>query len=110
MDSRAEYARKFSELDEELEEAAQFNDLASIERLQSERQTLVDCISKATNRGGKSRVAIDASKARKNIYQQVNRDIDRIRAIGGELAEHLRIGFLGDAMCFQPDYDPQWHF
>jgi len=64
-----------------------------------------------------SRVATDASKARKNIRQQVNRDIDRIRTFSSELADHLRLAFLSDAMCFlsdamrvQPDHDPQWQF
>lgn len=109
-EARREYARKLAEVDEEIALATRFNDIASIERLQSERQTLVDHITKATGRGGKSRVATDASKARKNIRQQVNRDIDRIRNFSPELGEHLRIGFLSDAMCFQPDHDPQWQF
>jgi hypothetical protein len=70
-EAKREYSRKLSEIDEELEEAAQFNDLASIERLRSEREKLIDHISKATGKGGKARVTTDASRARKNIRQQV---------------------------------------
>ena len=109
-EAKREYARKLSEIDEELEEAAQFNDLASIERLQSEREKLIDHISKATGKGGKARVSTDASRARKNIRQQVNRDIDRMSKFCPELAEHLRTAFQGESLCYRPTQDPGWQF
>jgi hypothetical protein len=109
-EAKREYARKLREIDEELEEAAQFNDLASIERLQSEREKLIDHISKATGKGGKARVTTDTSRARKNIRQQVNRDIDRISKFCPELADHLRTAFQGESLCYRPTQDPGWQF
>ena len=109
-EARRQYARQLAEIDEEIAEAASFNDIGRSEQLQNDRQRILDHVSKATRKGGKARVATDASKARKNIRQQVNRDLDRIRAFSPELAEHLRIGFQGDPMCYQPDHDPRWQF
>lgn len=109
-EAKREYARKLSEIDEELEEAVQFNDLASIERLQSQREKLIDHISKATGKGGKARVSTDASRARKNIRQQINRDIDRMSKFCPELAEHLRTAFQGESLCYRPTQDPGWQF
>jgi hypothetical protein len=109
-EAKREYARKLTEIDEELDEATQFNDLASIERLQLEREKLIDHISKATGRGGKARVSTDASRARKNIRQQVNRDIDRISKFCPELAEHLRTACQGESLCYRPSQDPGWQF
>jgi hypothetical protein len=109
-EAKREYARKLSEIDEELEEAAQFNDLATIERLQSERENLIDHISKATGKRGKARLSTDASRARKNVRQQVNRDIDRISKFCPELAEHLRTAFQSESLCYRPTNDPGWQF
>ena len=109
-EAKREYARKLNEIDEELEEATQFNDLASMERLQTEREKLIDYISKATGKGGKARVSTDASRARKNIRQQVNRDIDRISKSSTELAEHLRTAFQGESLSYRPTQDPGWQF
>jgi hypothetical protein len=109
-EAKREYARKLCEIDEELEEATEFNDLASMERLQSEREKLIDYISKATGKGGKARVSTDTSRARKNIRQQVNRDIDRISKFCPELAEHLRTAFQGESLCYRPTQDPGWQF
>ncbi len=109
-EAKREYARKLGEIDEELEEAAQFNDLASMERLQLDREKLIDHISKATGKGDKARVSTDASRARKNIRQQVNRDIDRISKFCPELAEHLRTAFQGESLCYRPTQDPGWQF
>ena len=109
-EARRQYARQLAEIDEEIAEAASFNDIGRSEQLQNDRQRILDHVAKATRKGGKARVATDASKARKNIRQQVNREVDRIRTFCPELAEHLRIGFQGDPMCYQPDYDPHWQF
>jgi hypothetical protein len=109
-EAKREYARKLREIDEELEEATQFNDLASMERLQLEREKLIDHISKVTGKGGKARVTTDASRARKNIRQQVNRDIDRMSKFCPELAEHLRTAFQGESLCYRPTQEPGWQF
>jgi hypothetical protein len=109
-DAKRAYARKLAGIDEDLEEAAEFGDLASIERLQSEREKLIDYLSKATGKGGKARIATDASRARKNIRQQVSRDVDRISKICPELGEHLRVAFQGDSLCYRPTSDPGWQF
>ena len=109
-EARRQYARQLAEIDEEIAEATSFNDIGRLEKLQNDRQGILDYVAKATRKGGKARVATDASKARKNIRQQVNRDLDRIRTFCPELAEHLRVAFLSDAMCYQPDHDPRWQF
>ena len=109
-EARRQYASQLAEIDEEITEATSFNDFGRLEQLQNDRERILDHVSKATRKGGKARVATDASKARKNIRQQVNRDVDRIRTFSPELAEHLRIAFLSDAMCYRPEQDPRWQF
>lgn len=109
-EARRQYAQKLAELEEEIAEATEFNDQGRLEKLQEDRQAIVDHVTKGSRKGGKARVTTDASLARKRIRQQVQRDIKRIEQSAPELAEHLRIAFQGDAFCYRPTIDPQWQF
>ena len=106
----AELRQKLAQLErQEVEEEQRQKKEAEV-RLQTEREKLIDYISKATGKGGKARVSTDASRARKNIRQQVNRDIDRMSKFCPELAEHLRTAFQGESLCYRPTQDPGWQF
>lgn len=110
FEARRQYAQKLAEIEEEISEAAEFNDQGRLEKLQEERQAIIDHVTKASGKGGKARVTTDASRARKNIRQQLQREIERMKRTSPELAEHLRIAFQGDALCYRPTVDPQWQF
>ncbi|XZE35824.1 hypothetical protein SH501x_001368 [Pirellulaceae bacterium SH501] len=109
-EARKQYAQKLADLEEEITEASEFHDWGRLEKLQTDRQAILDHVTKASRKGGKARVTTDASRARKNIRQQVKREIERIEGSSPELAEHLRIAFQGDPMCYRPTTDPQWQF
>jgi hypothetical protein len=109
-DARRQYASNLAEFDDQISEAESFNDQGRLEKLQSERQQLLDHVAKNLGIGGRSRVATDAGKARKNIRQQVKRDIDRIARAHAELANHLQLDFQSDPMCYAPNEETFWQF
>jgi hypothetical protein len=109
-DARRQYAKHLAELDEELAEAESFGDLGRIEQVQTQRQAILDHVSKSMRLGGKARIVTDAGKARKNIRQQVKRDIDRIAKASSVLADHLAGAFRGDPLCYSPSSEVFWQF
>jgi hypothetical protein len=57
-----------------------------------------------------ARVATDAAKARKNIRQQINRDIGRLGKYCPELAQHLKQAFQGESLSYRPSHEAGWQF
>lgn len=110
LDARRQYASHLAEIDDQITEAESFNDLGRIEHLQAERQQILDHVAKSVGIGGKARIVTDAGKARKNIRQQVKRDIDRIAKAHSELAKHLQLAFQSDPMCYAPNQETFWQF
>lgn len=109
-EARRQYALRLSEVDEEIAEAAQFNDLGRLERLQADRQKILDHVAKATRKGGMARVATDSARARKNIRQQISRDIGRLGKYCPELAQHLKRSLQGESLSYRPSHEPGWQF
>jgi hypothetical protein len=109
-DARRQYAKQLADLDEDLAEAESFVDLGRIEQLQTQRQMILDHVSKNIRLGGKARIVTDTGKARKNIRQQVKRDIDRISKASSALTDHLADAFSGDPLCYSPTSEIFWQF
>jgi len=53
-------------------------------------------------------VFTNESKSRKIVRQAGSRDIKRIAEHHAELAEHLKLAFKGNSMCYSPGDDPAW--
>ncbi|EMI56836.1 hypothetical protein RSSM_01779 [Rhodopirellula sallentina SM41] len=109
-DARREYKRTLADISARIAEAERNNDAGTLETLQTEQYEILSQLQKDTGRSGKARVLTDESKSRKNVRQAINRDIKRIAEHHAELAEHLKLAFKGNAMCYRPDADPNWEF
>ncbi|WP_145418421.1 hypothetical protein [Planctomycetes bacterium K23_9] len=109
-DARREYKRTLADISARIVEAERNNDAGTLETLQTEQYEILSQLQKDTGKNGKARVLTDESKSRKNVRQAVNRDIKRIAEHHAEFAEHLKIAFKGNAMCYRPDADPNWEF
>jgi hypothetical protein len=109
-DARREYKRTLADISARIAEAERNNDPGTLETLQTEQYEILSQLQKDTGKNGKARVLTDESKSRKNVRQAVNRDIKRIAEHHADLAEHLKLAFKGNAMCYRPDADPNWEF
>ncbi len=88
--AKTAYRRRYEELEAELDEARQFNDLGSIERLEREMGFLMQEINSATGLGGRDRRAgSDAERARVNVTRSISRAIQKLDKVHPELARHL---------------------
>ncbi|GAB6166179.1 hypothetical protein JCM19992_21790 [Thermostilla marina] len=107
--ARAEYGKRFRELQEELEDAKRHNDLGHIDRLQSEMEALGAEIGRATGLGGRKRERTDAEKVRKSVSMAVSRAIDSIEREHKTLAHHLRISISsGFSFKYAPERPIEW--
>jgi pimeloyl-ACP methyl ester carboxylesterase len=86
----ASYRTRLRELEEGLEEAETRDDLRQHERLEAERQALLDELRRATGLGGRTRkMSDDAERARKAVSGRIRQAIAAIRAAHPALGEHL---------------------
>ena len=109
--AKRDYESKLNELHEEIVEAERFNDPGRVEKLRSEFQDITDELSKSTGKNGRLRITTDAGKSRRNVRQQMQRDITKkIASQHADLANHLLDAFKRDWMCYQPELDPGWEF
>lgn len=106
----AHYKRQLLELSEDIAIAEQNRDVGTLERLQTERHQIAELLQKEIGLNGKSRIKTDAGNSRKNVRQQLQREIERIRKLHPALADHLSASFRGHWMSYQPVDDPQWEF
>ncbi len=109
-EARRDYKRTLADISARIAEAERNNDAGTLESLQTEQHEILSQLQKDSGKNGKARVITDESKSRKNVRQAVSRDIKRIAEHHADLAEHLKLAFKGNAMCYRPDGDPDWEF
>lgn len=109
-EARRDYKRRLADLGARIAESERNNDAGTLETLQTEQYEILSQLQKDSGKNGKARVLTDESKSRKNVRQAVTRDIKRIAEHHDDLAEHLKLAFKGNAMCYRPDADPNWEF
>lgn len=108
-EAMAKYKRRYSDLQEELEEAESRNDLGRIAQLQSEMEAFELEFARATGLGGRKREHTDVEKIRKSVSMAVTRAIDSIRDEHAVLGRHLRNSTSpGLTFCYDPERDPGW--
>ena len=84
---RAEYRRRLEQLDSEIEEAADRADRGSLERLQGERDFLIEELRRALGLGGRPRRAGEVhERARKAVSGRIRLAIERLGADHPSLA------------------------
>jgi hypothetical protein len=95
--AKAAYKRRLDDLQEELEEAQEFNDPERAARLQDERDALIQQLAGAVGLGGRDRKAVSAAeRARvsvtKTIKDALKKIADNDEALGAHLISTIHTG------------------
>jgi tetratricopeptide (TPR) repeat protein len=109
--ARRAYEQRIRTLQEELDEATAFGDLARADRARGELDQLVDALTAATGlRGRARRTGGTAEKARSAVTHRIRETIRRVHAAHHPLGEHLMGSVRTGRWCrYEPDADaPQW--
>lgn len=101
------YRRRLTELDDELDEARAHADLGREERLDRERDALLDQLRAATGLGGRARVTGGThERARVAVRKAIAAAVDRVAAVDPALGRLLRDTVSTGAACrYDPDPD-----
>jgi pimeloyl-ACP methyl ester carboxylesterase len=112
LDRRAldSYRARLRQLEEGLEDAESRHDVRKHERLESERQVLLDELRKATGLGGRTRKMVDdAERARKAVSGRIRQAIVAIRAAHPALGEHFEGCVATGTYCsYSPKVTTNW--
>ena len=108
--ARAEYAARARDIEAELAEVEARHDLGRLEALRSEREALLDEVSRATGLGGRSRrLSNPGERARKAVSARIKDSFKRIREVHPDLADHLEAHVSTGATCaYRPDTERLW--
>ncbi len=108
--ARAEYRRRLEELEEDIEEASAAADRSRVERLQIERDFLIDELSNALGLSGRPRRAGEVhERARKAVSARIRLAIDRLAAEHPGLGRHLANSVqTGTFCCYRPERPTTW--
>ncbi len=109
--ARAEFKRRITDLDEDLAEAQAHHDLGRVERVESEREALLDEMRRATGHAGKDRGLGPSTveRARKAVTARLRDTIGRIEAVLPELGSHLDRSIVTGTYCrYQPTEPLTW--
>jgi tetratricopeptide (TPR) repeat protein len=110
--ARAEYRRRISELQAELEEAESNNDPGRAERTRDELDSLTDGLRSALGLGGRSRrFTAETERTRGTVSKSIRTSLERIRRSHPKLGDHLgtciRTGYFC-AYLPDPGCRPPW--
>ena len=109
--ARAEFKRRITDLDEDLAEAEARHDLGRVERIENEREALLDELRRATGHAGKDRGLgpNTVERARKAVTARLRDTIGRIEAVLPELGSHLDRSIVTGTYCrYQPAEPLTW--
>jgi hypothetical protein len=106
--ARAELVQRLAELEDEVEQAEAWNDLARAERARQEREELAHALAAAVGQDG----ANDrAERARQSVTKALKGTIRRIAREHGELGRHFDTTVHTGLLCrYQPDPLRPWHW
>lgn len=106
----AAYRSRLAELAEELEQAEGLADLGRSERIQAERQALLEHLGQITGLGGRVRTGTSpAERARKAVSARIRDAITKISAHHPELAAHLEAAITTGSRCmYKPAQPVAW--
>jgi len=88
-DARKEYQQRIQDIQEELDDARTNSDLARIEKLEGDQESLKTELRKAIGLGGRSRASNDVEKARTSVTNAISRAIESISEKHPDLGRHL---------------------
>jgi TolB-like protein len=108
--ARRAYRTRLRELESELTEAAAANDPGRAERLEEERERLLDEMRKATGLGGRNRKMGDAAeRARSAVTWRIRNAIKKLEPAHPALARHLGHSIKTGVFCsYTPEKETRW--
>jgi len=111
--AKAEYRRRFEELQTEIDEAERWSDMGRASALRAELDQIVDELTRATGLGGRDRVAASAAeRARVSVTKAVKAAVKRIEKGDPALGRHLTVAVQTGTFCSYSPEDPAaitWH-
>jgi hypothetical protein len=111
VSARRAYETRIRDLQEEVDDAELAHDLARTERAQAELDALVDHLTAATGKGGRTRRASGtAERARTAVTHRLRSTIRQFADAHPELGRHLQASVNTGLYCsYTPPDDTTWH-
>ena len=108
--ARKQYQKKITDLQNEIQEAAERSDFVAQEKLQAEYDGLIDHLSKALGLKGKTReTGSTVEKARSAVTWRIRNAIARIEQSHPGLGAHLSNAVKTGTVCsYHPDREMSW--
>ncbi len=103
--AKADYQRRLTELENELEEARELRDEERIAKAEDEKEALADELSRAVGLGGRNRrAASNAERARSAVTRAIRSALERISEQDRDLGRLLSIAIKTGTVCsYVPD-------
>lgn len=110
-DARRAYEARIRDLQDDVDDAELAHDLARAERAQAELDALVDHLTAAMGRGGRTRRAAGtAERARTAVTHRLRSTIRQLADANPELGRHLKSSVNTGLYCsYTPPDDTTWH-
>jgi TolB-like protein len=108
--SRRAYRGRLREIEAEIVESAESNDPGRTERLEEEKEHLLDEMRRATGLGGRDRKMGDATeRARSAVTWRIRHAIKKLEPAHPALARHLRHSLKTGVFCaYVPEKETRW--
>lgn len=105
------YRRRLRDLDADIESASQAGRVKVAEKLEQERETLLNELKRVTGLGGRTRQTGGAAeRARSTVAWRIRHAIKKIEALHPALGRHLRHSVRTGSFCsYQPEQSVVWH-
>jgi tetratricopeptide (TPR) repeat protein len=99
------YRQRLRDLDQELAEAEQWSDIGRLDAVRTERDALLDELSRVTGLSGRPRTAGSSQeRARIAVKKAISAAVDRVATVDAPLARHLQTCIHTGLNCsYQPD-------
>lgn len=109
-EAKAQYKRRLTRLDEEIDRAAELGDDRRAMEFDRERQALLDELRTAAGLAGRTRrLGDEAERARKTVTARIRDALRKLDQRHPELAAHLRATVSTGATCgYRPDSEITW--
>jgi DNA-binding NarL/FixJ family response regulator len=105
--AKAEYRRRLTDLQEDIEEADRWADSARASALRNEMDQIIDELARGTGLGGRDRVAASAAeRARVNVTKAIKATVKRIGQGNRALGRHLDVSVQTGTFCSYAPEDP----
>jgi hypothetical protein len=111
LDAQAQkaYQQRLGELEEEIDEAKRFADLARHERLCEEREKVIEELTAAKGLRGRRRATAEADRNRCLIKMALKRALTDLKNPQPELHQHLKCSLhTGHTLCYAPEAVLPW--